>query len=540
MNIHSPFANMSLQWKLVLSYLAVAMGAMLVLIFVLRYAVVVYFAQAQLATLKLDAAHYQIDFIDPVYLASGQLDSNDLNAAFAPPRHEGLPGIAVAIADTQGNIVFCNNAPGYVDLGDCSSPGIQQALNQAAQQQTAVSSNLDLSPDNLDLPPGSQASQEPSSASAPTPGMQHLQYLVEPLYIQTQSQKQFIGTIFLAMPAADTSDFLGHVTESMFLAGILISLAAGLFSLALAHSFTRPIMRLTRAAERLKRGQYAERVPAATSQDELGMLAQTFNEMATQIEADVNELRNQEQVRRELIANIAHDLATPLTAIQGFSEAMADNMLPDPQAQQETAQRIAREVQRLRRLVSDMQNMTAMESGRLRLDLAPLDVHSLVDETLAVIAPECENKGITLLNQTNRSTPLVMADSDRITQVLLNLLDNARRHTPSGGTITVNAAPRDQELCVWVSDTGSGIDAKDLPHIFERFYRADRSRAASTGGSGLGLAIVKAIITAHGGRIWAQSTPGKGTIIAFTLPLVKAPEQNTRSLSKPGLQKVRS
>lgn len=536
MNIRPPFANMSLQWKLVLSYLGVALGAILVLILVLRYAVVVYFTQTQLASLQLDATHYQVDFIDPVYIASGRLDSSDLNAAFAPLHHEGLPGIAVAIADTQGNIVFCNNAPRYVDLGDCSSLEIQQQLNKAAQQQTSTSGNLDLSPDNLNLPPGSQDSQGPLGTSAPMPGMQHLQYLAEPLYIQ----KQFIGTIFLATPAANATDFLNNVTTSMFLAGILISLAAGLFSIGFAHSFTRPIMRLTRAAERLKRGQYAERVPASPSQDELGMLAQTFNEMATQIEADVNELRNQEQVRRELIANIAHDLATPLTAIQGFSEAMADNMLPDPQAQQETAQRIAREVQRLRRLVADMQNMAAIESGRLRLDLAPLDVHSLVDETLAVIAPECENKGITLLNQTNRSTPLVMADSDRITQVLLNLLDNARRHTSSDGIITVNAAPRGQELCVWVSDTGRGIDAKDLPHIFERFYRADRSRAASTGGSGLGLAIVKAIITAHGGKIWAQSALGRGTTIAFTLPLIKAPEQTTHPLSKPGLQKTRS
>ncbi len=350
-------------------------------------------------------------------------------------------------------------------------------------------------------------------------------------------QGQFIGTVFIAEPEPNgVTPFLTTVNSYIFLAGIAISLVVVLFSLALARSFTRPIERLTKAAERVKHGQYTERVTESTSEDELGTLAQTFNEMAAQIEADVNELRSQEQARRELIANIAHDLTTPLTAIQGFSEALADDMLPDAQTRQETAQRIAREVQRLRRLVADLQNMTALESGRVRLDLAPLDMHSLIDETLSVIAPECENTGITVLNQAD-DTPTVLADSDRITQVLLNLLDNARRHTPPDGTITVSAAKGVHELCAWVSDTGKGIDAKDLPHIFERFYRADRSRAAATGGSGLGLAIVKAIITAHGGKVWAQSEPGKGTTIFFTLPLIE--EQTGRKLPSRGMEKSR-
>jgi signal transduction histidine kinase len=501
---------MSLQWKLVLSYLGVALGAILVLGFVSSQAVQVYLARSQEQELHTLAKFLQKNLINPA-APNGQLNQPDLTSIF----NHGGPGPIMLVINTADGQTVCGVPPDIIDSRNCNSPTVQQALNQAAQQQQPVEGTMNV--------------LAPSGATFPA------QYLAESLY----SQGRFIGTMFVLQPPGDTS-LLTTIDKNIFLAGILIALVVGLFSLALAHRFTRPIMRLTRAAERLKRGQYAERVPASTSQDELGMLAQTFNEMATQIEADVNELRNQEQVRRELIANIAHDLATPLTAIQGFSEAMADNMLPDPQAQQETAQRIGREVQRLRRLVADMQNMTAIESGRLRLDLAPLDMHSLIDETLAVIAPECENKGITLLNQTNRNTPTVMADSDRITQVLLNLLDNARRHTPSEGIITVNAATRGQELCVWVSDTGQGIDAKDVPHIFERFYRADRSRAASTGGSGLGLAIVKAIITAHGGKIWAQSAPGKGTTIAFTLLLIKTPDKATHPLPKLGLQKSRS
>jgi two-component system, OmpR family, sensor histidine kinase BaeS len=173
--------------------------------------------------------------------------------------------------------------------------------------------------------------------------------------------------------------------------------------------------------------------------------------------------------------------------------------------------------------VSDMQQMTSFESGRIQLDREPLDLHPLVDEVLEVIRPECEQAGISLRNEIAPTTPAVLADSDRMTQVLLNLLDNARRYTPAGGSITIGArvdgSLRSKWLSVWVSDTGTGIDASDLPYIFDRFFRSDRARSGASGGSGLGLAIIKAIITAHGGTICAESTPGKGTCITFTLPL---------------------
>ncbi len=265
-------------------------------------------------------------------------------------------------------------------------------------------------------------------------------------------------------------------------------------------------------------GDYAQRVVPPASQDEIEHLSLAFNAMADTIEADVTELRRQEQLRRDLIANIAHDMLTPLTAVQGFSEALADDVITNARVRQETAQLIGREVQRLRRLVSDMQQMTSLEAGRLQFDFAPLNLYELVNETVAVIEFECNQAGITLRNEMSPWLPLVQADGDRITQVLLNLLDNARRHTPAGGTITIGAEPNERGLTVWVSDTGTGIDAADLPYIFERFYRADRSRTGATGGSGLGLSIVKAIITAHGGTIRAQSEPGMGTRVLFTLP----------------------
>jgi len=331
---------------------------------------------------------------------------------------------------------------------------------------------------------------------------------------------QLIGAMLLTTPAI-AQYFLQQANLAILIAGLIVAVLVIILSFLFARRLTRPLEALTLAAEQMKQGRYTQRVAVPKTQDELGRLASTFNDMANTIEADVKELRHQEQARRDLTANIAHDLATPLTAIQGFSEALADEVITDAEGRQETAQRIGREVQRLRRLVKDLQQMSSLESGHAQLDLAPLDMHTLVDETLNVIQPECEQMGISLQNEIASETPLVMADSDRITQVLLNLLDNARRHTLKGGSITIRAYSKDNMLYTQIRDTGIGIDATDLPHIFERFYRANRSRNGASGGSGLGLSIVKAIITAHGGNIWAESEPGQGATVTFTLPLVR-------------------
>src|SRR5258708_20447249 len=191
--------------------------------------------------------------------------------------------------------------------------------------------------------------------------------------------------------------------------------------------------------------------------------------MAEKIETDVNELRRQDQVRRELVANIAHDLVTPVTARQGCSQELADDVISGRKERQETAQLIGRDVQRLRRLVSDLQHMSSLESGWVQLDLAPLDLHALADEVLEVIGPECEQAGITLHNAIAPGAPLVLADSDRVTQVLLNLLDNARRYTPPGGSITIvaraNSSPGAKCLDLWATATPIPPTPSHLPPI---------------------------------------------------------------------------
>jgi signal transduction histidine kinase len=516
MNDILPFSNLSLRVKLVLSYLAVAISAIFFLAFAISFATTQDYKNAQIEHLKQIAEFDQSNFIVPIYLLNNSiLNQSSLNGAMG----RGGEQTFLTIDTPEGNPVFCP-PPNFVDMSNCSSDVVQSALKQALQEKKAIVGDFNIV---LHVPghQGLYQNQEQIVVSYRTI-TQNTPYVAEPIVVDGR----IIGAMFLAQPQAPDKtpyQFLSEVNRTIFLSGIVISLAVVVISFVVAKRFTHPIEVLTEAADQMKRGKYTERVPAPQAQDELGLLAQTFNEMADTIEADVNELRRQEQFRRDLIANIAHDLVTPLTAIQGFSEALADDIISDQDARVETAQRIGREVQRLRRLVADMRNMTSLESGRTQLDLAPLDMHTLVDETLTVEAAESEKAGIELQNTIDPRTPLVMADSDRIAQVLLNLLDNARRHTPHGGSIKVGATVNKGMLNIWVRDTGIGIDPKDLPYIFERFYRADRSRATATGGTGLGLAIVKAIINAHHGTIWAQSAPAQGTIITFALPLAQEP-----------------
>ncbi len=498
--------SFSLRTKLILSYLAVALGAILILSIVITQVVQGNFANQQQDMFKQNEQSEALQ-IGELYHNSQNNWSNALpylispNSGFMQDNHsdshsDNTSKLLVDIHGTAiiGDLHLVSLINGDSTINQC----VEQALHGTAKESSLQSSDAD------------------GQSSA-------MYYACEPIHVSGQQNGQVVGALFAVTQAyakaSPPANFLSSVDEAILITGGVLALIAILFSLFLARSLTKPLKSLTKAVERMQDGDYTQRVELPKSQDEIGHLSYAFNAMASTIETDVTELRRQDEMRRDLIANIAHDLATPLTSVQGFSEALADDVITNAEVRQETAQLIGREIQRLRRLVADMQNMTSLEAGRLRLDLAPLDLYALVNETLDVVGFECEQVGITVRNEMSPGMPLVQADSDRITQVLLNLLDNARHHTPEGGTITIGAEPENQHLTVWISDTGTGIDPADLPNIFERFYRVDRARTTTTGGSGLGLAIVKAIISAHGGTIRAESQPGQGTRILFTLPL---------------------
>jgi signal transduction histidine kinase len=490
----SLLAGMSLKTKMILSYLFVIVGTVIILSIAITAAAQSYFYDLQMQNVQ------QMTISNAKQLAYRYVRAG-YNWDFASNLEVNNPSGIFDVSDSKGIQQRCQDAEShdFDHSQNCASDIFARITQNTLQTQQMQKGAIDLVVDDRTV---------------------KSVYASVPIQLQSPTSSQTIGYLIISEPLFSLSGLFQQTNQTILLAGTGVALVAMLCSFLLVRRFVRPLENLTRAAELVKQGQYAQRVTLPNSHDELGRLSLTFNEMADTIEADVNELRRQDQLRRDLVANIAHDLATPLTAIQGFSEALADNVIIDPAARQETAQRIGREVQRLRRMVAEIRQMSSLEAGQTKLDLAPLDLQTLVDETLAVIAPECESKGITVHNDITPNMPAVLADSDRITQVLLNLLDNARRHTPKGGMLRVGAQVYGTFLLLSIQDTGTGINPQDVPHIFERFYRADRSRTTTTGGSGLGLAIVKAIITAHRGNVWAESVPGKGTRITFTLPLV--------------------
>ena len=231
---------------------------------------------------------------------------------------------------------------------------------------------------------------------------------------------------------------------------------------------------------------------------------------------DLTRLRHLETVRRDFVANLSHELRTPLAAIQALAETLQNGALNDPAMAERFLRRLNEEVAAMSRLVQDLLDLSRLESGRLSLEMSPqspAEVLHLAAERMSLAAQEA---GVTLRLEAPADLPPVLADRDRVLQVVTNLLDNALRFTPSGGQITLGASATDHEIRFWVQDTGPGIAPEHLPRLFERFYKVDPSR--QRGGTGLGLAIAKHIVEGHGGQIGAESTPGQGSTFWFTLP----------------------
>jgi histidine kinase len=312
-----------------------------------------------------------------------------------------------------------------------------------------------------------------------------------------------------ALVADLDKNFRAAVNEILVVAALAAFLAAVAVSIFTAQRIVGPLQAMMKASQRIAGGDYRQRVQVP-SQDELGALARAFNRMAETLERT-------EQRRMELIGDVAHELRTPLSSIKGTMEGLIDGVMT---AEPVTFLLIQREVARLQRLIHDLEELSRAEAGQVPLDpraVAPADLgHAAADR----LRPQFEDKSVNLHLDIPANLPRVWADPSRIIQVLLNLLGNALQYTPSGGQVTVRAWRDGQEVVVVVQDTGIGIPAEHLPHVFERFYRIDKSRSRPGGGSGIGLTIARHLVEAHGGRIWATS-PGlnQGSTFSFALPI---------------------
>lgn len=320
------------------------------------------------------------------------------------------------------------------------------------------------------------------------------------------------------------SYILHLLLRTLLLAGVAVAVVG----ILLISFLTRNLQRISLAARRLQAGDYAARVTNVRGGDELSELAMAFNDMAARTERAVATLHSTDAQRRELVANISHDLRTPLASIEGYAETILhrQHLLTEAEQQSYLAT-ILRNTQSLKRLVSELFELSKLEAQQTVPRPEPFALTELVQDVLLSLQPEAQARGLHLAADNAGTMPLVCADVGLLERVLQNLLDNALRFTPPGGCITVRVrppGPAQPRIRVEVQDTGRGIAPADLPFVFDRFYRSGQTRTGSESGLGLGLAIARRIVELHGGPLTVSSTEGEGTCFAFSLPTYQGEE----------------
>jgi signal transduction histidine kinase len=308
--------------------------------------------------------------------------------------------------------------------------------------------------------------------------------------------------------------------HDLLLATVLLIFASGIavaMGFFFAGALTDRIKTLDRAARSIASGDLDTRIDVQ-GRDEIAELARSFNQMATQLQEAAHRQQEAENMRRDLVAWVSHDLQTPLASMRAIVEALADGVVEDPQTVQRYLETAQRDIGALSLLIDDLFQMAQLDAGGLSLDLADNSLSDLISDTLESFTQLAKRKDVSLKGSVAPGLDPVWMDAPRIGRAINNLVSNALRHTPVGGSVEICASPTPEGVCVEVRDTGEGIPPEDVPYIFERFYRGEKSRNRALGGAGLGLAIAQGIIEAHGGQIHVESTPDEVTRFIFTLP----------------------
>lgn len=341
---------------------------------------------------------------------------------------------------------------------------------------------------------------------------QHWLYVARPfganrMLVTAAPPRQGAAVVFFG------ENLLLPMTES---AGVAI-LVAIVLAILISRSIAQPLQKMATVAQGIARGDFAQSAPES-GPDEVRALGQALNTMKQQVQAS-------QQGQRDFLANVSHELKTPLTSIQGFAQALLEGAAATPEAIQRSANIIYTESDRMRRLVEGLLDLARLDAGLRALNRTSIDLRPLLQAVTDKFGPRAQEKGVALLAELPPTLPPMAGDADRLAQVFTNLVDNALKHTPAGGKVTITATPSPGWVEVGVSDTGPGIPAEDVSRIFERFYQVDKSRARRAG-VGLGLTISKEIVEAHGGSLRAESVVGLGSRFVARLPLVK-PEDTT-------------
>ena len=333
--------------------------------------------------------------------------------------------------------------------------------------------------------------------------------LFDHLLMRNMGMNMMGGAMTTAMQVASESAFRTTLWQSLLLALAFASLVAIVVSFVVTRRITTPIRRMAAVSQRIARGEYAVRADV-TATVEIGELADSLNRMAAELETT-------ERRRVQLIGDVAHELRTPITTLQGYLEGLRDGVI---EPSDNLWARLYDQTGRLNRLAEDLQELSRVEAEAASIERHGVAPDALVRATVTAIEPLFAEKGIDLRLSLPRNSPSVLADRDRAEQVLTNLLTNALRYTPTGGRVTVSIVPNDRLVWFKVEDTGVGIPAEHLPRLFDRFYRVDPSRSRALGGSGVGLTIARALVEAQGGEIRADSPgPNQGSTFSFSLPI---------------------
>ena len=317
--------------------------------------------------------------------------------------------------------------------------------------------------------------------------------------------------------------------RAMFISGhdlalllTMLTFAAALsvgFGVLYAMPLSSRIERVRAGTERIAGGELGSEVKVE-GHDEVAGLAADFNRMARALEKAAEREREVEKSRRDLVAAVSHDLRTPLASTRALIEALADGVADDPETERSYLYSASRELEHLSRLVDDLFELARIDAGMLELTLEEVSLRDMISDTISSFQPQAGQRDVRLLGEVSTEVDSVLANPPKLQRVLHNLVSNALRHTPPGGTVTLRATPEGEVTRVEVSDTGEGIAAEDLPRIFERSFRGERSRTRvedDTAGTGLGLAIARGLVEAHGGTMDVGSEPGRGARFRFTL-----------------------
>lgn len=483
-----------LSTRLVASHLLVIAVAMTLLGFLLLTLVQNYFLQAFEQSLRIQAR-----------LTAQALES----AGTANNLAATLPAAQNAVQQQSNQVIVqIQNNPNAIAL-DSATIRLSAELNTHIR---VVNANGVVLADSVDADRGRAVSDHPAIAAA-LRGQEAAQWQGDWLYVAAPLRQngQIVGAVYLGQPLRDVSAVLTDLRARLFISAVIALALSALVGLFLARAIARPVRELTRAANHLARGEFDYPLDAR-SPDELGELARAFRSMS-------GDLQKTLQARTDLVSNVSHELRTPLTAIKGLTETLRDGAVDDLGARDKFLASIENETDRLIRLVNDLLVLSRADSHALALCREQFDLGELVRACAQELEPTARAQRVTI--HVEASSVIVNADPDRIRQVLVNLLDNALRYSPPGECVCVQVLADAAGVSVSVQDHGPGIPHVEQARVFERFYRADKSRARdarSAGGAGLGLSIAQALVQAHGGRIVLESRQGQGTTVRFTLP----------------------